>query len=269
MSIGICDLRTAAKVRSLGLAAVCTLSLGACVDGGGGGFSFAPKSAAQAESEQIGPAVPKSTKTTLARGTITLKAPKGYCIDESTVSNGLQGSSAMLAKCSALDGKGSGADTAVMSVSVSPRRGAAAPAPTLNDLVQAAAPRKVLQQTQKGNLALIQIATGGDDVFSPADPVHWRGATALDTRLVILALYAPVGSDLVKAKGASLLATLARGISVKRGSLLSAKATATPATGPQANTFQPEVAPVNLGTDTVEPEKKGAGGFIARLLNRS
>ena len=268
MSIGICDL-SASKAPRLGLALVCCASLGACVNGGGGGFSFAPKSDATGEGAQSGPIVPKTTTTTLARGTITLKAPKGYCIDETTVNNGLQGSSAMLAQCSSLDGKGAGAGAAVMSVSISPRRGEQALAPTSAHLAQAAEPRKDLQQTQKGNLAMVQIATGGDEVFSPADPVHWRGATQLDTRLVILGLYAPLGSDLVKGNGASLLASLARGISVKRGALLGLKNTAPQGEDVETTDNQPQVASEISTPDTVEPVKKGAGGLIARLLNRS
>lgn len=268
MSIGICDL-SYRKARTLGFALVGSVTLGACSDSSGAGFSFAPRSSEPSESVQKGPIVPKTTRTTLARGTVTLKAPKGYCIDETSISNGLQGSSAMLAKCTALDGMGAGQDAAVMTVSVSPRRGDAAGNPSTNDLAQAAAPRSVLQLKQKGNLALVQVGSGGKDVFSRADPVHWRGATSLDTRLVLLGLFAPEGSELTSDKGATLLASLARGISATRGSLLGLnRQTPNPKIAAPAET-QPKDASNIPATDTVEPDKKGALGFIGRLLNRS
>ncbi len=268
MSIGICDLNTS-KARVLGFALLCSASLSACNSTGGAGFSFAQKGDAPvANAANSDPVVPNTSKTTLARGSVTLKAPKGFCIDQTSVSNGLQGSSAMLAECSALDGKGA-RDGAVMSVSISPRRGEQISAPSTDDLSKAAAPRKILQRTQKGDLALVQIASGGNDVFSPAAPVHWRGATLLDTRLVLLGLFAAEGSDLTGNKGAALLASLARGISAKRGTLLGA---ITPTQGKNtldANSTQPKSVPENATPDTVEADKKAGKGFIARLLNRS
>lgn len=269
MSIGICDLGIG-KARRLGFALLCGASLSACSNEGGAGFSFAPTSSpGSGEGAQSGPAVPKSTRTTLARGTITLKAPKGYCIDDTSVSNGLQGSSAMLAKCSSLDGKGAGADAAVMSISVSPRRGEGALLPSTNDLAQAASPRSILQLKQKGDLALVQVGTGGSNVFSAAGPVHWRGATALDTRLVLLGLFAPEGSQLSGDKGAALLASLARGLSATRGSLFSLGVDGSDEEPKQARANQPESASEIPATDTVEAKKKGASSVIGRLLNRS
>ncbi|MGH1576673.1 hypothetical protein [Planktotalea sp.] len=268
MSIGICDLNMS-KARVLGFALLCSASLSACNRNGGEGFSFAPKKADARTGSEEGPVVPKTTETTLARGSVTLKAPKGYCIDETSVTNGLQGSSAMLAKCSSLDGIGAGSDAAVMSVSISPRRGNDAIAPTPTDLAKAAEPRRILQLKEKGKLALVQIGSGGDEVFSAADPVHWRGATMLDTRLVLLGAFAPKGSVLTSNKGADLLASLARGISATRGSLLGrASAPANP-DGEAGQANQPKDDPSTPAPESVESEKKGASGLIARLLNRS
>lgn len=261
MSIGIFDLNTG-KARASGFALVCCVTLGACSEGTG--LSLASKSGSKpANAVQTSPAIPNSTKTTLARGSIKLKAPKGYCIDDTSVQNGLNGSSVMLSTCSSLDGKGSGADAAVMSVNVSPRRGADAINPTNEDLAKSVAPRKILRQMQKGNLALVKVATGGDEVFGPADPVHWRAATMLDTRLVLFGLFAPAGSDLTSDKGAALLTSLASGLSATRGSLLGLTS------GQNTSKPQPEVAPEPTTPDTVESEKKATTGFIARLLNRS
>ncbi|MEP5154372.1 hypothetical protein [Planktotalea sp.] len=261
MSIGICDLNTS-KARISGFALVCCVALSACSDGEG--LSFAPKvSSEAANAAQTSPAIPKTTQTTFARGSIKLKAPKGYCIDETSIQNGLNGSSAMLSTCTALDGKGSGTDAAVMSVSISPRGGATATNPRPQDLAQAVTPHKVLQQTQQGNLALIKVATGGDEAFGPADPTHWRGATMLDTRLVLFGLFAPEGSELTGNKGATLLTSLARGLSATRGSLLGLNTSQTD------EDDQPKAVREIAGPDTVDTAKKGTGGFIARLLNRS
>lgn len=258
MSIGICNLDTS-KARVLGFALVSCTALSACV--GGEGFSFAPNNNG-ASSTVV---VPNTRQTTLARGTVKLKAPKGYCIDEGSVSTGLQGSSAMLATCSSLDGKGASADSSVMSVQVSARRADVESAPAIQHLIDAAQPRAVLQTKQKGNLALAQIATGGDDVFGPADPVHWRAVTELDTRLIVLGLFAPAGSDLAGDKGGQLLASLARGLSATRGTLLGL------ATESSENeeVAQPKSEQNASTPDTVDPEKKAGRGFIGRLLNRS
>ena len=266
MSIGISDLNIRQSGK-FGLALVCCVSLSACV--GGEGFSFAANGGSKSENSATSAAVAKTTQTTLARGAVKLKAPKGYCIDESSVSNGLLGSAAMLARCSSLDGKGAGAGTAVMSVQVSARRGTDAAAPTAQDLANAAAPNDVLKTMQKGDLALVKLASGGDSVFSPADPKHWRGATVLDTRLVLLGLFAPEGSDLTSDKGADLLASLARGLSATPARLLGLLNTPAQNDDVADEQNQPEAVQNASTTDTVDQEKKGGRGLIARLLNRS
>jgi hypothetical protein len=267
MSIGIFDLNIR-QARKLGLALLCSATLSACVDGANG-FSFAPKTMPSTDGAQEGPVIAKTTRATLALGSFVVTAPKGYCIDETSISNGLQSSSLMLAKCSSLDGKGAGADTTVMSVQISNRRGAGAVAPTATDLAQATAPRRVLQQKQKGALALVQVATGGNEVFSVADPVHWRGATLLDQRLVLLGLFAPKGSSMTSNTGSDALTKLAKGLSATRGSLLGNNSKA-PDTSVEGNAIeQSEVASKIPAPDTVEPAKKGARGLIGRLLNRS
>lgn len=266
MRIGIYDLNKS-RVRLTGLAMLCCASLSACV--GGEGFSFAPKDSVAGDAEKTGLAVAKTTQTTLARGAVKLSAPKGYCIDKSSVSSGLQGSSALLAKCSTLDGKGANADSAVLSIQISPRRGVDAVAFSSQDLATAALPRKTLKTKQKGNLALAKIASGGDEVFKPADPIHWRGATVLDTRLVLLGLFAPQGSALTSDKGADLLTSLARGLSASRTPLLGLSRTPIEVEGAKSESVQLKTVPKNSATDTVEPAKKGERGLIARLLNRS
>lgn len=266
MNTGISDpART--LYRGAGLLAISTLIAG-CNPSGDQGFSFA-RAGTQTEAAQTGPVVPKTTKTTLARGAITLKAPRSYCIDETSVTTGLQGSSAMLAKCSSLDGKGAGADTAVMTVNISPRKGEGQPAPHPSDLAKAIGEDRVIRRMQKGQLSLVQVSTGGNEAFSPADPVHWRAATSLDTRLVLLGLFVPEGSELRGDKGGDLLASLARGISANTGGFLGLSRQPNNPERKAEQTGQPEADKTTDVANSTESRKKGLGKLIGRLLKRS
>lgn len=247
------------------------MGLAGCM-GGGEGFSFASADS-DPVGDQIGPVIPKSTSTQLARGAVTVKAPKGYCIDDSSVSTGLTGSTATLAKCTALDGRGAAPDrSAVMTVAVSNRRPAPQAAPTADDLAAASAPLEVLAKRQQGTLSMVQLASGGDRVFAPADPKHWRGVTTLDTRLILLAVYAPAGAVMAGDQGADLMRQLARGISATRGGFLSRS------NAPQADEIAPEESAADARTTKAVSEtqspgdpsaEKGLGRVFGRLFNRS
>lgn len=272
MNTGICNPYLKRRVL---LAVSFCMGLSACSTGIGEGFSFASLGAGDAPTEgaQTGPVIPKTTKTTLARGTVTLKAPKGYCIDETSVSNGLTGSYAMLSNCSSLDGKGAGVNAATMTVSVSPRRQAGAPVPTPQDFAAALAPAEVISAKQKGALTLVQVTAEEGSPLTPADPIHWRGATVLDTRLILLAIYAPAGAMMSGDKGGELLVSLARGISTTRTGLLDAL-TGPLDEGSTADTAPPtpvqgETDETALNAEGSETPKKGLFGSIGRLFNPS
>jgi len=117
------------------------------------GFSFAAAGKDDAaQGTQIGAAIPKLASAELARGAVNVTAPKGYCIDQTSIVSGLGGSSATLAPCSALDGKGASREmSAVMTVSVSPRRPSPAPAPTSADLAGLALPAIGSQAIRKAH----------------------------------------------------------------------------------------------------------------------
>ncbi|MEM9579870.1 MAG: hypothetical protein AAF891_04225 [Pseudomonadota bacterium] len=248
------------------VAALSCLALTGCV---AGGFSFA-SGEGEITGVQIGPVVAKSKETKLAQGAVTVKAPKNYCIDDASVTNGLTGSSVRIAKCTALDGKGGAAATsAVMTVRVSPRRTAEAPVPTTDDLAAAVAPAEILASQQKGSLALVHVASGGDDAFKPADPRHWRGATALDTRLVLLSLYAPKGAPMAGGKGADLLTSLARGISVTRGGFLGLTAQPDDASKAADDEAGAATPPLDEALPENDVGKKGLAKALGRLFNRS
>ena len=237
------------------------------------GFSFAAAGKDDAaQGTQIGAAIPKLASAELARGAVNVTAPKGYCIDQTSIVSGLGGSSATLAPCSALDGKGASREmSAVMTVSVSPRRPSPAPAPTSADLAAAVAPAEVLSAQTKGQLALVHVATGGDALFQPADPKHWRAATSLDSRLVLLSLYAPADAPLAADAGAALLSQLARGIKATRsGGLLGLRAPAPEAQdGQDALATQETLAPAGTQPEAEAAQQKGLKRVFGRLFNRS
>lgn len=254
------------------LALLAGASLAGCSGDGGGGLSFAAPNG-EPEGAQIGPAIPKAKSTQLAQGDVTVKAPDGYCVDETSVVSNLAGSSVILGKCSALDGKGASAETsAIMTVSVSPRRDATSSAPTPEDLAQSVAPASVLSSQQTGALSLVHVANGGDDIFAPADPKHWRGATMLDTRLVLLGLYAPKGAPMAENAGAALMTQLARGISATRGGLLGLGGrNRTARDSPQKTDIGADSADAiaNEGTGSKQAPENLPKRLFGRLFNRS
>lgn len=250
-----------------GLLPIAAFALSGCL-GGGEGLSFAPTNT---DTTTSSPTVPHSQKTALARGGVTVKAPNGYCIDDTSVRNGLVNSSALIATCTSLKGKGSGLDSAVMTVNVSARRPSESQAPDADTLAQAIGPDRALSRSQKGTLALVNVKDGGDDMFAPADARHWRGATTLDTRLVLLGLYAPEGSALAGSGGSALMVKLAKGISATKGSFLGRalsqdQNTQEPSTQPDSSA-QTETAVEEAGGKEIP--KKGVRGLIGRLFKQS
>lgn len=276
MTTGISELTL--RSRAAMLPAV-FLGLGAC-SGSGEGFSFATKGiSAPPAPVQVAPSRPKSRKVTLARGDITVHAPKGFCIDTGSVKQGLSESSVLLARCSALDGKGADGPAAVMSLRVSARRSAQQSQVTLADLASAFDAADVLTQQQKGSLAIVQVRQTPNVPFKGTDATRWHAATGLDDRLVLMSLYAPKGGSMAKSAGSATLIALARGLSAKRGNILERlqrqnpdEARAAPASSNKKQQINPAPtasAPVP-DVVTVDPDaKKPRRGLIGRLFNLS
>ena len=148
----------------------------------------------------------------LARGAIVVKGPEGYCIEPSSLSR-KQGGFALLASCRIMTGgKGGNAVTpALLTVSVGPALSGLG-APNAADLAQALSEMQVIAASDVDGMALVQLGRGGDSIFDDGDPVHWRGALVVNSRLVGLAAYGPNGGEIAKAKGAALLTALAKSI---------------------------------------------------------
>jgi len=159
-----------------------------------------------------------------------------------------------------------------MTVRVSARREAELGTPSADDLASAVAPAEVLEKRKTGAVSMIQVASGGDDVFGPADPKHWRGVTTLDNRLVLMGLYAPKGAPMAGAQGQELMKQLASGISVTRGRLLGLMSGTASGDNPQEaseNGVQTTQGAPDAETLGADEEKNNLRGVFGRLFNRS
>lgn len=152
----------------------------------------------------------------LGDGALTVSAPRGYCVDRSSL-RGRSGRVVLLASCERLTGTpGVAVEPAVMTVSILPQADDA-PVPTPEGLARAVAPARVGQSGTLGDLAYAQVIGGGAAPLPGGDPRHWRGARVVAGHLVGLALYAPEGSALTGAEGRALLRALAEGVHPGKG----------------------------------------------------
>lgn len=144
----------------------------------------------------------------MAGGAITLAAPDGYCIDESSAKTGKRNGFAVLARCDALGVQGffGQRDVALITVATAPR---AQDTPLeMTSLEAAVAPAKVLEKRNMEGLPLVRLS-GGTTPSEELSSTHWRSAFVMNGQLVALALYAPEGSAALTEPGATLLAECA------------------------------------------------------------
>lgn len=155
------------------------------------------------------------TEATLGSEAVRLSAPRGHCIDRSSLRRLAGGGGfALLAPCTQLTGtRGISVSPAMMTVSVMPQ-GPGAPAPDAESLAAAIAPAPVGAEGQTGGLVYAQVMQGGEAVLPGGDPRHWRGTRAVGGHLASLVLYAPEGSVLAGRDGRLLLDDLAKGLTV-------------------------------------------------------
>ncbi|MEP4035313.1 hypothetical protein [Pseudophaeobacter sp.] len=195
------------------LALSCALS--ACSSLPQSGFSFATRG------EQIGDqrsprgqatAVQTKTQARFAKGQVTLVAPQGHCIDATMLRQEATGGFALLPRCNLLHGTQlfGRNRAAVITATIGPAQGADAPSTT--ELAQTAEGARLLYYDDKGLLPLVRLQWPGHSAMggSGASEEHWRGAFVVNNHLVVLALYAPEGSNLLGPAGAKLLTDMTR-----------------------------------------------------------
>jgi hypothetical protein len=189
-----------------------TSALSACATLSESGLAFATRG------EQIGSqprlAVPAKTRTqaSFAEGKVTLVAPSGHCIDTTMLRQETDGGFALLPRCNLLHGAQlfGRNRAAVITATIGPAQGS--DAPSTADLARTATGSKLVYYDDKGLLPLVRLHWPGHSAMrgSGASDEHWRGAFVVNDHLVVLALYAPEGSDLLGPAGARLLTDMTR-----------------------------------------------------------
>lgn len=146
------------------------------------------------------------SKVHFAGGDVVVSGPEGYCLDPKTIQNRSERGFALIASCNILSGGrlGPQVPAIMVSVTIGPR-GSSDDVPRAADIARTTGARLVTEQNRDG-LVLAQVEGGGDALADSRDPRQWRGAFALNGRLVGLALYVPRGSSFADAEGAAFLA---------------------------------------------------------------
>ncbi|WP_083100298.1 hypothetical protein [Pseudophaeobacter leonis] len=175
------------------------------------GFSFASSGNQSADASSTRSTAAHS-QASFAKGNVTLVAPRGYCIDSTTLRQDASGGFALLPRCNFLQGSSwFGRNRAAVITATIGKTNAAA-APSTADLARTAEGAKLLYYDDKGLLPLVRLQWQGHSVTgsSGASADHWRGAFVLNDHLVVLGLYAPEGSELLGHPGADLLTEMTR-----------------------------------------------------------
>ncbi|WP_122072168.1 hypothetical protein [Pseudophaeobacter sp. EL27] len=192
------------------LALCCALS--ACSSLPQSGISFATRGEQIGDQRSQTAVVQTKTQAQFAKGQVTLVAPQGHCIDATMLRQEATGGFALLPRCNLLHGTQlfGRNRAAVITATIGPAQGAAAPSTT--ELAQTAEGARLLYYDDKGLLPLVRLQWPGHSAMggSGASDEHWRGAFVVNNHLVVLALYAPEGSNLLGAAGAKLLTDMTR-----------------------------------------------------------
>ena len=192
------------------LAVSCFLS--ACSTLPQSGFSFASRGEQISDQHRHSATRQTKTQAPFAQGKVTLVAPPGHCIDPTMLRQEADGGFALLPRCNLMHGTQlvGRNRAAVITATIGPAQGAKAPSTA--ELAQTAGGAKLLYYEDKGLLSLVRLQWPGHSAMggSGASAEHWRGAFVVNDHLVVLALYAPEGSDLLGPAGARLLTEMTR-----------------------------------------------------------
>lgn len=152
----------------------------------------------------------KLSEVRMARGTIIVAAPQGYCFDRRSLKRLGQRGFAVMARCDTLGVRGffNAHDLAIITVTTAPQS-PDTPALSLSALEATGNGAPVLSRENRDGLLLVRFGDGPQP-FEGVSPTQWRGAFQVNGQLVGLGLYAPEGSDALTVGGASILADLTR-----------------------------------------------------------
>jgi len=180
------------------IAAFALLALSACEGGQGAALLGAlPGSAI------TGKAAKPLSQAKMAGGAFTLVAPRGFCIDSTSVKKQF----ALMARCDVLGAPQAADDAplAFITVSVFPINAENAP-PTVEQLAAASRLSNVTDPRTKDG-QLVFRATGA----APIDGVsntHWRGTTQKGGHLIGIALYGPEKGRALSGEGRSIVSAV-------------------------------------------------------------
>ncbi|MCC1493025.1 hypothetical protein [Cognatishimia sp. F0-27] len=214
-------LRRAALCASLGLTAACSEEIATGAEGARAGLPNILALATQPQRDDEpgvlgGLSSPREGATLrsamLVRGAVGIDAPRGYCIDRTTLKTGAEAGFAVLGSCHILSGEtGQGrVRPALITVAVGDRA-------TMDDLptpeqLASASGASLVSGARQSGMVMANLSDDTIRVLARPDPRYWRATLLVNDRLVALALYVPEGSPLAGRGGAQLLGQVRDGI---------------------------------------------------------
>lgn len=146
------------------------------------------------------------TQRTMARGTVQLTAPTGYCIDPRSARDRF----VLLGRCDTLGVEGffNPWDIAIITASITQVENGTTN-PRADDLAAAPNAGEVLSTIERDSIALVQLRRAASSIEGVAD-IYWRTAFVLNDQLVSATLYAPPESPALGREGARILESLVR-----------------------------------------------------------
>jgi hypothetical protein len=188
----------------LGLNAILTLSLSACVPSGTGGAA--------------------TRAMAVAGGAVTVAGPQGYCIDGGASRDGASGAFVLLGSCASLTGSraaGQPLRPAILTASASPSSGGGAEftsaLPGLAQFFQSAAGRTALSRTGQAETVKVERVSAAGGVLyirlsdsavareQGVDATYWRALLAIGDQIVTLSVLSPRQGPLSSAEQRAVL----------------------------------------------------------------
>lgn len=228
------------------------------------GFSFAAPGASSGQTSRQGTAPGQApTQVRLAKGAVTLVAPRGHCIDQATLRQGPDDGFALLPRCNLLQGPSLFGRHRAAVITATLGKTSQSEPPSTAELARSAPGAQLLSYNDKGLLPLIKLRWPGHGAMgvSAASADHWRGAFVIRDQLVLLALYAPEGSPLLGRNGANLLTEMARrslAASQVEPATAASLPTAPAAASPTASGLRPRARPIAAASPAAQqpPQKR-------------
>ena len=149
------------------------------------------------------------TATRLVGDSVTLVAPRGYCIEKRSVRRGTRSAFALIARCDTLGAGGyfDSDDLALITVTVESTN--LSTQPDMQDVELSLQPAKPTRSRTISGIPFVRVTDTRHSVDGASARV-WRSAFLVNGNMVALALYAEDGSAMLGDDGARLLADLAR-----------------------------------------------------------